>query len=133
MSEETIPIEVPEPRREAEATTATLDVPDAESASVPDAVKEADTSKRAAKDRLGSVRGRGIEWVRTSDLITRGTGVMAGAGIRFNKAAVLQTRRGVVAVGRAVSKRARKLSPLSAFGRRGSRADGPVRSGVGMR
>lgn len=131
MSEQTLPIEVPEPRRDTETVAVTPDVPETEV--VPDAVKQAEASKRAAKERLGAVRGRGVEWVRASDLITRGSSVAAGAGIRFNKAAAIQTRRGVATVGRAISKRARQLPPPWAFGRRNAPADGPVRPAVGMR
>ncbi len=132
MSEQTLPIEVPETRRDIEPVeTAKPDV--REGVVVPDAVKQAEASKRTAKERLGAVRGRGVEWVRASDLITRGSSVAAGAGIRFNKAAAIQTRRGVATVGRAISKRARQLPPPWAFGRRNAPADGPVRPAVGMR
>jgi hypothetical protein len=131
MSEQTLPIKVPEPRRDTETVAVTPDVPETEV--VPDAVKQAEASKRAAKERLGAVRGRGVEWVRASDLITRGSSVAAGAGIRFNKAAAIQTRRGVATVGRAISKRARQLPPPWAFGRRNAPANGPVRPAVGMR
>lgn len=131
MSEQTLPIEVPESLRDIETVAVTPDVP--ETSVVPDAVKQAEASKRAAKERLGAVRGRGVEWVRASDLITRGSSVAAGAGIRFNKAAAIQTRRGVATVGRAISKRARQLPPPWAFGRRNAPADGPVRPAVGMR
>lgn len=133
MSEQTLPIEVPEPERDIEPVEAvTPDVPET-GVVVPDAVKQAEASKRAAKERLSAVRGRGVEWVRASDLITRGSSVAAGAGIRFNKAAAIQTRRGVATVGRAISKRARQLPPPWAFGRRNAPADGPVRPAVGMR
>ena len=131
MSEQTLPIEVPEPRRDIETVEVTPDVPETEA--VPDAVKQAEASRRAAKERLGAVRGRGVEWVRASDLITRGSSVAARAGIRFNKAAATQARRGVATVGRAISKRARQLPPPWAFGRRNAPADGPVRPAVGMR
>ena len=132
MSEQTLPIEVPETRRDIEPVEAVKpDVPETEV--VPDAVKQAEASRRAAKERLGAVRGRGVEWVRASDLITRGSSVAARAGIRFNKAAATQARRGVATVGRAISKRARQLPPPWAFGRRNAPADGPVRPAVGMR
>lgn len=131
MSEQTLPIEVPEPRRDIETVEVTPDVPETEA--VPDAVKQAEESKRTAKERLGAVRGRGVEWVRASDLVTRGSSVAAGAGIRFNKAAAIQTRRGVATVGSAISKRARQLPPPWAFGRRNAPDDGPVRPAVGMR
>ena len=100
---------------------------------VPDAVKQTDTSRRALEQRLASARARGVEWVRASDLISRGTGRMAGAGIRFHQAAGTQTRQGLASGVRAVSRRARQLPPVSAFGRRSATASAAVRSGVGMR
>lgn len=131
MSEQTLPIEVREPRRVIESVEAVKpDVPESEV--VPNAVKQDEASKRTAKVRLGAVRGRGVEWVRASDLITRGSSVAAGAGIRLNKATAIQTRRSVATAGRAISKRARQLPPPRAFGRRNAPADGPVRPAVGM-
>lgn len=132
MSEQTLPIEVPEPRRDIESVeSAKPDVPETEV--VPDAIKQAEASKRAERERLGVVRGRGVEWVRASDLITRGSSVAAGAGIGINKEAAIQTRRGVATVGRAISKRARQLPPPWAFGQRNASADGPTRPAAGMR
>lgn len=132
MSEQTLPIEIPEPERNIESVeTAKPDV--AGTSVVPDAVKQAEASKRAAKERLGAVRGRGVEWVRTSDLLTRATGTVAGVGIRFNAEAADRARRGVATGVRAVSARARQLPPLSAFGHRHTTENAAARSGVGMR
>jgi hypothetical protein len=117
---------------EANARTVTVAAEEAES-TVPDAVKQTDASRRALEQRLASARARGVEWVRASDLLSRGTGRMAGAGIRLHQAAGTQTRRGLANGVRAVSRRVRELPPVSAFGRRTAAASGAVRSGVGMR
>jgi hypothetical protein len=99
---------------------------------VPDAVKT-DASRRALEEKLSSAQARGVEWVRASDLITRGTGRVAGAGIRFQRAVGTRTRRGLAAGVRAVSRRARELPPVSAFGRHDTSSMATARSGVGMR
>jgi hypothetical protein len=98
---------------------------------VPDAVKQ--SSRQTAKDRLAAARGRGIEWVRASDLITRGTSRVAGVGIRFHQTGGVQTRRGLASGVSAVSRRARGLPPVSAFGRRSTTPMGSSRFGVGIR
>lgn len=128
MNEHTEPMEpIATPRHEA--PTAKAAAP--EGGVVPDAVKQ--SSHKTAKDRLASVSGRGIEWVRASDLITRGTGRVAGAGIRFHQTVGTQARRGLASGVSAVSRRARELPPVSAFGRRSAQATAATRSGVGMR
>ncbi|CEG92730.1 hypothetical protein [Propionibacterium freudenreichii] len=128
MNEHTEPIEpIATPRYEA--PTAKAAAP--EVGVVPDAVKQ--SSRQTAKDRLASVRGRGIEWVRASDLITRGTSGVAGAGIRFHQTVGTQARHGLASGVSAVSRLARELPPVSAFGRRNAPATAATRSGVGMR
>jgi hypothetical protein len=104
----------------------------AESSVVPDAVKT-DASRRAVEEKVGSARARGVEWVRASDLLSRGTGRMAWTGIRFNQAAGARTRHGLATSAKAVSRRVRELPPVSAFGRRTGTASAATRSGVGMR
>ncbi|MCI1978266.1 MAG: hypothetical protein LKJ44_00895 [Bifidobacteriaceae bacterium] len=131
MNEYTEPMEPAATPRDREAPTAKAAAP--EISVVPDAVRQAELSKRVARDRLAVVRGRGVEWVRASDLITRGTSRVAGAGIRFHQAVGAQVRRGLASGVRAVSRRARELPPVSAFGRRNSLSMASSRSGVGMR
>ncbi|MCI2176056.1 MAG: hypothetical protein LKK45_02595 [Bifidobacterium psychraerophilum] len=144
MNEHTSPMNPIESRETPEAVTATepiaaqaaevrtVTAEEAESV-VPDAVKQSDTSRRAVEDKLASARARGVEWVGASDLLSRGTGRMAGAGIRFNQAAGARTRRGLASGVKAVSKRVRELPPVSAFGRRAASVSAASRSGVGMR
>lgn len=119
-----IPERIPEPAKAPEA---------AEMAGTPEAVKQAEATRRAARERLDRVRGRGVEWVRPSDLIVRGSGSLAGRGIEFNAEQGSRVRASLAAGGRELSARASHLPPLSAFGRRSAHVDGPTRSGVGMR
>jgi hypothetical protein len=116
--------------RDHEAPTAKAAAP--EGGVVPDAIKT-DASGRALEQRLASARARGVEWVRASDLLSRGTGRVAGAGICFNQEVGVQTRRGLVSGVSAVSRRVRELPLVSAFGRRNAPAAAVTRSGVGMR
>ncbi len=96
---------------------------------VPEAVRH-DFSKRGG--RLGGVRGRGVEWVRATDLLTRGSGKVAGVGIEWTSTVVVASRRRVGAgLGRVA--RARRLPPVSAFGRPSRHVGVPVRAGVGLR
>jgi hypothetical protein len=99
---------------------------------VPDAVKT-DDPRREVEEKLASARARGVEWVRASDLLSRGTGRIAWTGIRLHQAAGTRTRRGLANGVRAVSKRVRELPPVSAFGRRSSTSSATARSGMGMR
>ena len=125
------PTERLETRHDIEPPTMRAVGSEAEQVIVPDAVKQ--SARKTAKDRLASVRGRGIEWMRASDLIVRGTSRVAGAGIRFHQEVGVQTPRGLASGVRAVSRRARELPPVSAFGRRNAQATAATRSGVGTR
>lgn len=111
--------------------------PDAEAAEVagtPDAVKQQTARRDAVRERMDQVRGRGVEWVRPTDLIVRSSGTLAGRGIEFNSEQRRRFRSSLAAGARSVSERAKRLlPPLSAFGRRGQHVEGPARSGVGMR
>ena len=110
--------------------------PDAEAAEVagtPDAVKQASARRDAVRERMDQVRGRGVEWVRPTDLLVRSSGTLAGRGIEFNSEQGRRFRSSLAAGARSVSEWAKRLPPLSAFGRRGQHVEGPTRSGVGMR
>ena len=58
----------------------------------------------------------GIEWVRTSDLLSTGTGRIAGRGIDLGAELARRTRRAPAVAYRAVHPRADRLPPLSKFG-----------------
>lgn len=101
-------------------------------AGTPDAVKDAE-SRKAAKEKLARVRGRGVDWVRPTDLITQGGGTLSRRGIDRTSDMNRHLRAPIEKGARWVAERARRLPPLSAFGRRGGAEQGPRRSGVGMR
>lgn len=119
----------PEPPRErndpnpAETTDA---------AGTPDAVQDAE-SRKAAKEKLAQVRGRGVDWVRPTDLLAQGGGTLSRRGIDRTAEMNRHVRAPIEKGARWVAERARRLPPLSAFGRRGGAEQGPRRSGVGMR
>lgn len=119
----------PEPPRErndpnpAETTDA---------AGTPDAVKDAE-SRKAAKEKLAQVRGRGVDWVRPTDLLAQGGGTLSRRGIDRTAEMNRHVRAPIEKGARWVAERAKRLPPRSAFGRRGGGEQGPRRSGVGMR
>ncbi len=103
-----------------------------EAAGTPDAVKDA-ASRKAAKEKLARVRGRGVDWVRPTDLIAQGGGALSRRGIDRTAEMNRLVRAPIEKGARWVAERAKRLPPLSAFGRRGGAEQGPRRSGVGMR
>lgn len=118
--------------RAPEPTPERATVPEpAEMAGTPDAVKQAETARRPVE--LDQVRGRGVDWVRPTDLLVRGSGNLAGRGITFNVEQHRRVRATLTTGARAVSKRARRLPPVSAFGRHSPQPTVAARSGVGMR
>jgi hypothetical protein len=74
----------------------------------------------------------GIVWVRASDLLSTGTGRIAGRGIDFEAELTRRMRRTPATTRRAIRERADRLPPLSEFGR--SREYPPFsRYGLGRR
>lgn len=97
------------------------DPPDA--AGAPEAVQAADVDRdRETGRRLDVDRpARGVDWVRTSDLLARGSGVVSRHAIdieaRFSRAIRHGIAVGATAVGRKSVQAVRGLSPSSRFGR----------------
>ena len=116
----------PRARNDPEPTEAT------EAAGTPDAVKDAE-SRKATKEKLAWVRGRGLDWVRPTDLIAQGGGALSRRGIDRTAEMNRHVRAPIEKGARWVAERAERLPPLSAFDRRGGAEQGPRRSGVGMR
>lgn len=99
----------------------------------PDSVKQPPrSSPDRARQVLGQVRGRGVDWVRPSDLIARGGSRLAWRGMDFQTRQGYRLRSALASPARAVSGRARRLPPASAFGRPSSSPVGAVRGSVGM-
>ncbi|GAB3062881.1 hypothetical protein [Sediminivirga luteola] len=80
---------------------------------------------------------RGVAWVRPTDLVAQSSARWAGRGISFETELARRMRRlpleATAATRTAISERARRLPPLSAFGRsRGSGHSGTSRSEIGL-
>lgn len=112
----------------------------ADAGEVSELARHADPSqatKTAAQDAAAdaAVSGRGVVWLRPSELASQATARAAGRGIDFHAELARRARRPVVqsvaASRRAISERARRLPPVTAFGRRGRSAFGASRSGIG--
>ncbi len=90
------------------------------------------TSEKLAAEKAK----RGIVWVRPSELMSQASARAAGRGIDFHAELARRARRpavqAVATSRRAISERARRLPPVSAFGRRGQSPSGATRSGVGL-
>lgn len=91
---------------------------------------------RVRNQRRGSMRdpatyrGRGVEWVRPTDLVARSSARVAGAAINFQSELHRRTRAAAQENTRRIAERARRLPPLSAFGRGATRTDAG-RSSIG--
>jgi hypothetical protein len=92
------------------------------------------TSARSRRRRVvvnpASYRGRGVEWVRPTDLMARSGSRVAGAGINFQAELHRRTHDAATTSIRGVAERARRLLPASAFGH-GSSRRGTERGAVG--
>ncbi len=126
-----------DPARQRKARAESAGVDPVEATGVPEAVWEAAIARRRDSatpeaSAAGRQRARAVEWVRPTDLIARQSGTVAGRGIGFHAELYRRARTPATTALRQVSNRARRLPPVSAFGRRGTRQNGPARSGVGM-
>ena len=98
--------------------------------STPEAVRAAQVARDDKQHAL--VRGRGVEWVRPTDLIARHSAHAAGRGLDFQAELARRTRTPIGAGVRRHGDRARRLPPISAFGRSSTPASQMSRSGVSM-
>ena len=101
-----------------------------EATSTPEAVRAAQVARDDKQHAL--VRGRGVEWVRPTDLIARHSAHAAGRGLDFQAELARRTRTPLGAGVRRLGDRARRLPPISAFGRSTAPASQVSRSGVSM-
>lgn len=70
---------------------------------------------------------RGVDWVRPSDLMARAGGAVSRRGIDFQDALSRHARSVIAAGAQRVAAQARRLPPLSAFGR-----EEPAREAPGL-
>lgn len=101
-----------------------------EATSTPEAVRAAQLARDDKQHAL--VRGRGVEWVRPTDLIARHSAHAAGRGLDFQAELARRTRTPIGAGVRRLGDRARRLPPISAFGRSSTPAAQVSRSGVSI-
>jgi|GEM_PF-501132 len=92
-----------------------------ETVEAPDAALEAALRERrqpapSARSPM-THRARGIEWVRPSDLVARGTAHLAGKGVDFHAELNRLARQAIGAGMHRAATSARKLPPVTAFGR----------------
>ncbi len=96
----------------------------------PELVDEGHAAHRAHVQRAASERvlranlapEHGVTWVRVSDLISSGTGRIAGRGIDFEAELARRLRHPVDATRQAIRDRRSALPPLDVFGRSRARA-----------
>ncbi len=101
-----------------------------EASTTPEAVRAAEVARTEKSHALA--RGRGVEWVRPTDLMARHSANVAGRGLDFQAELARRTRTPLRIGIQAARDRARRLPPITAFGRRTVTQTAPVRSGVGM-
>ena len=101
-----------------------------EATSTPEAVRAAQVARDDKQHAL--VRGRGVDWVRPTDLIARHSAHAAGRGLDFQAELARRTRTPLGAGVRRLGDSARRLPPISAFGRSSTPASQMSRSGVSM-
>lgn len=98
------------------------------------ATRKATAARQAAEEANG--QRRGVVWMRPSELMGHATARIAGRGIDFHAELARRARRpGVQAAAasrRAISERAHRLPPVTAFGHRGHSPVGATRSGIGL-
>ncbi len=106
--------------------------------------KDPSVTGKDAAGVAGTKKARGVEWVRPSDLLASRSARVAGRGIDFQAELVRRSRRvpvravratgrGITKTGVAMSERAGKLPPVTAFGRgAGERHSWVSRSGIGL-
>ncbi len=112
----------PDPDEQAPEQNSTPTAPEAvEKSEAAEAVRAIRASRRRGAEWQTPVaearRARGVEWVRPTDLIARHGAALAGRGIDFEVELARRTRAPVTTGARHLGERARRLPPLSAFGR----------------
>lgn len=109
-----------------------------EKSETPEAVQIAQTS-RAGKNnarRASTSTGRyarGVEWVRPTDLLARHGAALAGRGIDFEIELARRSRAPIRAGTWLLGERARRLPPVSEFGRASRSHPWVTRPGIGLR
>lgn len=126
-----LPTETPElaAEPEPESTTRSSVEHDPRVGETSNLVRSARVLRASDIDRLG---GRGVQWVRPSDLLAQQSARLAGRGIDFQVRLLGRARSVTTGTSRDLSDRGRRLPPLEAFGHGASEAHVPARSGAGL-
>lgn len=110
----------PEPPDPVETTSAAVRAESVQEHEAPDAVQAADTDREQRALETGRPT-RGVDWVRASDLLARGSGALSRRSIDFEARLGYGARHGIAvaakATGRSVVNAAKRLPPVSSFGR----------------
>lgn len=127
---------VPETDHPPSTPAEQVQTPPAEKTETPEAVQAAKIAgvRGTSRERLArdaGLRARGVEWVRPTDLLARHGAALAGRGIDFEVELARRTRTATNTGVRGLGDRARRLPPLSAFGRSRTTESVPSRSPVG--
>ena len=123
---------VPTPADEALSVPREHRYPAVEASATPEAVRAAQVARTEKQHAAATVRGRGVEWVRPTDLMARHSANVAGRGLDFQAELARRTRTPLRIGMQAARDRARRLPPITAFGRRTVTTAAPTRPGVGM-
>ena len=123
---------VPTPADEALSMPRDRREPGVEASTTPEAVRAAQVARTEKQHAAAVVRGRGVEWVRPTDLMARHSANVAGRGLDFQAELARRTRTPLRVGMQAARDRARRLPPITAFGRRTVTTSAPTRPGVGM-
>lgn len=123
---------VPTPADEALSVPREHRDPAVEASTTPEAVRAAQVARTEKQHAAAVVRGRGVEWVRPTDLMARHSANVAGRGLDFQAELARRTRTPLRVGMQAARDRARRLPPITAFGRRTVTTSAPTRPGVGM-
>lgn len=122
---------VPTPADEALSVPREHRDPAVEATTTSEAVRAAQVA-RNQKQHAGMARGRGVEWVRPTDLMARHSANVAGRGLDFQAELARRSRTPLRVGMQAARDRARRLPPITAFGRRSVTTSAPTRPGVGI-
>lgn len=130
------PYEQENPGRQDTPSPAERTRPDrAEAQGVPEAIQAADVTRTAGPEAAGVDpalrKARGVDWVRASDLMARGSGQVSRLAIDFEANLAHKAQDGLARGVKQLGAKARELPPIAAFGRSTSR-DGAGRGPVGM-
>lgn len=88
------------------------------------------SAPRSSMRDSADYRARGVEWVRPTDLMARGSARVAGAGINFQSELRRRAHEATRTSVHGITEHTRRLPPLSAFGR-GTPRPGAGRAPIG--